>query len=128
MPDSRVASGERYGGGIMTDPAGKNVVRMNQYDATRNLSLVSAVNTLNDCRDTAVPFLDVSFKGARTATTLSEMADQPIRDARNDFLSTARQISQKRISASFARSFSPPITSGQRSREAKPPFALIRSP
>jgi hypothetical protein len=83
----------------MTDPAGKNVVRMSQYDATRkNLSLVTAVNTLNDCRDTAVSrFSACLSKVLETAPQrLSELAeDQPIGDARNNYLFAASQISQK---------------------------------
>lgn len=118
----------------MTDPAGKNVVRMNQYDATRkNLSLVSAVNTLSDCRDTAVSrFSTCLSKVLETAPQLlSEMAeDQPIGDARNDFLVTARQISQKPQSleqafrAQFLSSYN---AKAKRSQEAKPPSKPLDS-
>jgi hypothetical protein len=111
----------------MTDPAGKNVVRMSQFDATRkNLSLVTAVNTLNDCRDTAVSRFCACFSKAleKAPERLSELAeDQPIGDARNAYLFAAKAVSQKpqlletAFRAQFLSSYN---TKAKRDQEQKP--------
>jgi len=118
----------------MTDPAGKNVVRMSPYDATRrNLSLVSAVNTLNDCRDTAVSRFSACLAKALESAPqrLSELGeDQPIGEARNHYLFAARQISQKAqaLEAAFRAQFlSSYNVKAKRGQESKSPSKLLDS-
>jgi hypothetical protein len=73
--------------------------------ARKNLSLVTAVNTLNDCRDTAVSRLSACLTKAleNAPTRLSELAEsQPVGSGRTEYLAAAKSVNEKQRSIEMA--------------------------
>ena len=102
--------------------------------ARKNLSLVTAVNTLNDCRDTAVGRLSACLAKAleNAPTRLSELAEsQSVGNGRSESLAAAKSVSEKQRSiemafrAQFLSCFN---AKSKREQEPKTPAKSFDSP